>query len=45
MQPGDVYKTWADTTDLFEAVGYQPKLSVEQGVQNFVDWYRKFYKV
>lgn len=45
MQPGDVYKTWADTEDLFEAVGYEPKVSVKEGVANFVQWYREFYKV
>jgi UDP-glucuronate 4-epimerase len=45
MQPGDVYKTWADTQDLFEAVGYQPKVSVGEGVGKFVEWYRDFYGV
>lgn len=45
MQPGDVYKTWADTSDLFEAVGYQPKVNIQDGVAKFVAWYRDFYKV
>lgn len=45
MQPGDVYATYADTKDLFEATGYQPKVGVKEGVQAFVDWYREFYKV
>ncbi|WP_225181250.1 NAD-dependent epimerase [Pectobacterium aroidearum] len=43
MQPGDVYQTWADTEDLFRATGYQPKVSVDEGVTRFVEWYRKFY--
>ena len=45
MQPGDVYQTYADTQDLFEATGYTPKISVKEGVAEFVAWYRKFYKV
>jgi len=45
MQPGDVYQTYADTTDLFDATGYKPRISVKEGVQAFVDWYRDFYKL
>lgn len=44
MQAGDVLATWADTADLFDAVGYQPSMSVTEGVQNFVDWYRSYYR-
>jgi UDP-glucuronate 4-epimerase len=43
MQPGDVYQTYADVEDLFTATRYKPSMSVEQGVDNFVQWYRKFY--
>ncbi len=45
MQPGDVYITYADTDDLFDATQYKPQVGVEQGVANFVKWYREFYKV
>lgn len=44
MQPGDVYQTYADVEDLFVATGYKPAMSVPQGVDNFVKWYRDFYK-
>lgn len=44
MQPGDVYATYADTQDLFDVTGYKPTMSVKQGVANFVEWYREFYK-
>ncbi|KZM44901.1 protein CapI [Marinomonas sp. SBI22] len=44
MQPGDVYQTYADTRDLFEATGYLPKVTVKEGVKEFVEWYKKFYK-
>jgi len=43
MQAGDVYKTFADTEDLFEATGYKPKVGVKQGVAEFVNWYKAFY--
>ncbi|EMI1450134.1 NAD-dependent epimerase [Proteus mirabilis] len=44
MQAGDVYTTWADTEDLFKVTGYRPQVSIEQGVQAFVDWYQSYYK-
>ena len=43
MQPGDVYRTFADTKDLFEATGYKPKVSVKEGVAELVKWYKAFY--
>ncbi|AAN57645.1 NAD-dependent epimerase [Shewanella oneidensis MR-1] len=43
MQPGDVHATWADTEDLFKAVGYKSQVDIDTGVAKFVDWYRNFY--
>jgi UDP-glucuronate 4-epimerase len=43
MQAGDVYQTYADTHDLFEATGYKPKVGVQEGVANLVHWYKEFY--
>ncbi|MEZ9064538.1 MULTISPECIES: NAD-dependent epimerase [unclassified Vibrio] len=43
MQPGDVYQTYADTQDLFVATGYTPKVTVKEGVAEFIQWYREFY--
>jgi UDP-glucuronate 4-epimerase len=45
LQPGDVPATYADVTDLVRDVGYKPDMSVEQGVANFVAWYRDYYQV
>ncbi|MBX6381092.1 UDP-glucuronate 4-epimerase [Thermoflavifilum aggregans] len=45
MQPGDVYATHADVSDLEKAVHYKPCTSVEEGVRRFVEWYRAFYQV
>jgi UDP-glucuronate 4-epimerase len=45
MQPGDVPATWADVNDLVEDFGYKPAMAVEEGVRNFVNWFRGFYRV
>jgi UDP-glucuronate 4-epimerase len=45
LQPGDVPDTYADVSDLVRDVGYQPDMPVEQGVANFVAWYRDYYRV
>lgn len=43
LQPGDVLDTAADTADLNNAVGYIPKVSVEQGVPKFVAWFKSYH--
>jgi len=43
MQPGDVYKTCANIDAAKQLVGYQPTTDIEQGLANFVDWYRSYY--
>ncbi|MBV2209756.1 MAG: NAD-dependent epimerase [Thermomonas sp.] len=45
LQAGDVPDTEADVSDLITNVGYRPKVSVEEGVANFVRWYREYYGV
>ncbi|MDW8846322.1 NAD-dependent epimerase [Erwinia sp. MMLR14_017] len=45
MQPGDVLETSADTQPLYEVTGFKPQTGVEEGIANFVNWYRSFYKV
>ena len=44
LQAGDVPDTEADVSELIAATGYRPQVSVEQGVANFVDWYRSYYR-
>ncbi len=45
MQPGDVYQTWADVTDLEDNFEYKPTVSVEQGIIQYVDWFKSYYKI
>lgn len=42
MQPGDVYRTYADTTRLETEMGYKPKVQLEEGIRAFVEWYIKW---
>ena len=42
LQPGDVPDTVADVAELQRIVGYKPKVAVEEGVKNFVEWYRGY---
>jgi UDP-glucuronate 4-epimerase len=44
-QSGDVDATWADITDLKRDFGYEPRISVDEGVDRFVKWYREYYRV
>ncbi|WP_241723217.1 NAD-dependent epimerase [Raoultella sp. HC6] len=44
IQPGDVLETSADTKPLYDLVGFKPQTTVKEGVQNFVDWYKAYYK-
>src|SRR5690554_5316192 len=44
MQPGDVNQTWADVDSLKKHYGYNPDFSVKEGVRNFVEWYKEYYK-
>ena len=43
MQPGDVPRTWADTTHL-NALGYQSTTPIEKGVEQFVQWFKEYYE-
>jgi len=45
IKPGDVPATYASTDQLQKAVGFKPKTSIEEGLQQFTDWYCKYYKV
>jgi UDP-glucuronate 4-epimerase len=45
MQPGDVPETFADVAELMRDTGFAPSTPIEEGVRNFVAWYRDYYKV
>jgi len=45
LQPGDVPDTYADVFDLVEQFDYKPATPVEQGIANFVTWYRNYFNL
>lgn len=45
LQPGDVPDTYADVSDLVEQFDYKPATPVEQGIANFVTWYRNYFNL
>lgn len=42
IQPGDVPNTSADVSEL-KKLGFLPKTPVEQGIKNFITWYKNYY--
>ena len=44
MQAGDVPETCADIDDLMRDVGFRPVTSIEDGVRNFVAWYKEYHR-
>ena len=45
IQPGDVPATYANVDPLIADAGFKPETSIEEGVANFIDWYRWYYEV
>ena len=44
LQPGDVPSTYADVSDLVEDLNYKPATSIQEGINNFIDWYLEFFQ-
>lgn len=44
MQAGDVYQTYADVQELIDDFEYKPETNIEKGLEQFVNWYRWYYK-
>ena len=41
LQPGDVVATYADVEDLFKTFNFKPKYNIQEGVKNFVEWFKR----
>ena len=44
-QPGDMRETCADLTRIQDAIGFAPKVPLEDGLRRFVDWFRDYYRL
>ncbi|WP_454985598.1 NAD-dependent epimerase/dehydratase family protein [Capnocytophaga gingivalis] len=43
MQMGDVQRTWADVSELIKDYSYKPSTNIEEGIKEFVNWYKEYY--
>lgn len=43
MQPGDVYQTYADVSDLIRDFDFKPDTSIKEGLGRFAKWYKEYY--
>ncbi|UNM06156.1 MAG: SDR family NAD(P)-dependent oxidoreductase [Holosporaceae bacterium] len=45
MQPGDIPASLSDITRARKELDFSPKVRIEEGVRNFVDWFKDYHKV
>ncbi len=45
MQAGDVKETYADIEPARNDLGFEPKVSIDEGVPRFVEWYRDYHRL
>lgn len=43
MQPGDVYQTYADVSELERDFGFRPATDIATGLARFAQWYKDYY--
>lgn len=43
MKAGDVDITYADITRARDLINYHPEVSLEKGIENFINWYQQLY--
>lgn len=43
MQPGDVYETYADVSQLMKDYGFKPSTTIEEGLDSFAGWFKEYY--
>ncbi len=45
FQLGDVESSYSDTSKLKQITGFKPYTSINDGIKNFVNWYKEYYKI
>ncbi|MBM3581472.1 MAG: NAD-dependent epimerase/dehydratase family protein [Alphaproteobacteria bacterium] len=45
LQPGDVTDTYADIEDSRRDLGFEPRVTIEEGIPRFVAWFRDYHKL
>lgn len=44
MQPGDVYETYADVSELMKDYDFKPSTTIEEGLFRFAKWFKEYYE-
>lgn len=44
MQKGDVLRTYGDITSSEKDFAYKPSIGIEEGVSNFIDWFKEYHE-
>jgi UDP-glucuronate 4-epimerase len=45
MQDGDVKKTWASISKITKNYNFKNNVSLDKGIEVFINWYKKYHKV
>jgi len=45
LQAGDIESTRSDVRKLDNLIGFVPSTPIEEGISNFIDWYKDYYKI
>lgn len=45
MQPGDVYQTYADVSELMNDFDFKPSTTIEEGLGKFAEWFKEYYRL
>ena len=45
MQDGDVKKTWASISKITKDYNFQNKVSLDKGIEEFINWYKVYHNV
>jgi UDP-glucuronate 4-epimerase len=45
MQPGDLSETWANIEKAKKLLNYRPKITIDEGINRFIDWYKQYYSL
>ncbi len=45
MQKGDVHKTHGSMNKLKKKINIKPKTKIDEGIKNFISWFKKYYNI
>ena len=45
MQKGDIEGTLSSIKETKKYINYRPQVKIKEGISNFIDWYKQYYKV